>query len=63
VSDTVPKVDQGGQEPVDEDQLVLRPRTHSPTTRTISQLGISSGLPHRPQLGHQISDQWTPRIP
>ncbi|MFJ6016855.1 hypothetical protein [Streptomyces sp. NPDC092952] len=30
--------------------------THSPTTRTISQLGISSGLPHRPQPGHRISD-------
>jgi hypothetical protein len=25
VSDTLPKVDQGGQEPVDEDELVLRP--------------------------------------
>jgi hypothetical protein len=56
VSDTVPKVDQRGQVPVDEDQLVLRTRIHSPTTRTISLLGISSDLPHRPQLGHRISN-------
>lgn len=56
MSHTVPQVDEGGQEPVDEHQPVLRTRTNRSSTGAAEQFGIPPGLPDRPQLGNEIRD-------
>ncbi|MGW7236630.1 hypothetical protein [Streptomyces sp. NPDC054804] len=49
------KVDEGGHEPVHEDQLVFRPGAHGPATGARGEIGLVSLVPQRLQAhGHQV---------
>ncbi|MGM0352266.1 hypothetical protein, partial [Streptomyces sp. ECR3] len=45
-----------GQEPVDEDQPVLRARAYSPLTRPGRELGVLPYVPQRADLSNKFSD-------
>ncbi|MGW3381956.1 hypothetical protein ACWDCO_17425 [Streptomyces albogriseolus] len=47
---------EGGQEPVDEDQPVLRAGTDRALPLPGHQLGLVPFMPQRAQLGHEFSD-------
>jgi hypothetical protein len=49
-------MDEGGQEPVEEHQSVLRPGTHGPLARPGGKPGLVALVPQRAYLGNEISD-------
>jgi hypothetical protein len=52
----VTEVDEGGQEPVDEDQPVLRAGAHSTLPRPGGEPGLVPLMPQRTQLCDEFSD-------
>jgi hypothetical protein len=52
----VSEVHERGQEPIDEHQLVLRTRAHSPLPRPGRKSGLMPFMPQRTQLSHEFSD-------
>jgi hypothetical protein len=46
-----------GQEPVDEDEPVLRAGAHGPLPRPGRKPGLTPFMPQRHQLGHEFSTQ------
>jgi hypothetical protein len=56
MSDSVAEVHEGGQEPVDEDQPVLRPRAYSPLPRPGGKPGLVPFMPQRAQLKREFSN-------
>ena len=50
------KVEEGGQEPIDEDQLVFRPGTRGPTTGTRGETSLVPLVPQRADLGDEFGD-------
>jgi hypothetical protein len=49
-------MDEGGQEPVDEHEPVLRTGAHSTLPRPRGQLGLVTLMPQRANLGDEFSD-------
>ncbi|MGW6007640.1 hypothetical protein [Streptomyces sp. NPDC055210] len=47
---------QHGQQPVDEDELVLRPSSYRPLPRPCRQACLMPLVPQRPDLGAEFSD-------
>ncbi|MEJ8667518.1 hypothetical protein WKI71_00070 [Streptomyces sp. MS1.AVA.1] len=47
---------QGGQQSVDEDELVLRPGSHSPLSRPSRQPSLMPLVPQWPDLSNEFSD-------
>lgn len=56
MSGPVAEMDEGGQEPVDEHEPVLRTGAHSTLPRPRGQLGLVTLMPRRAQLGDEFSD-------
>ncbi len=56
MSDPVTEVHEGGQEPVDEDQPVLRASAYGPLPLPGRKPGLMPFMPQRTQLGHEFSD-------
>ncbi|MFG3590861.1 hypothetical protein [Streptomyces sp. NPDC047990] len=52
----MPKMDESGQQPIDEDKLVFRPTAHVPPPRPRGQLGLVTLMPQRAHLSHEFSD-------
>lgn len=52
----MPKVHEGGQEPVDKHQTVLRTRAHSTLPWPGRKLGLMPFVPQRTQLCDEFSD-------
>ncbi|WAU78583.1 hypothetical protein O1Q96_00085 (plasmid) [Streptomyces sp. Qhu-G9] len=52
----MPKMDEGGQQAVDEHQAVFRPAAHGPPPRPGGQLGLVTLMPQRTYLGYEFSD-------
>lgn len=50
------KADEGGQDPIDEDQLVFRPGTRGPTTGTRGETSLVPLVPQRADLGDEFGD-------
>ncbi|MCX4564428.1 hypothetical protein OHA02_50700 [Streptomyces phaeochromogenes] len=50
------KVDEGGQESIDEDQLVFRPGTHGPATGTRRETSLVPLVPQRADLRDKFGD-------
>ncbi|WP_256337805.1 hypothetical protein, partial [Streptomyces fradiae] len=49
-------MDESGQEPVDEDEPVLRAGAHGPLPRPGRKPGLVPFTPQRAQFGHEFSD-------
>ncbi|MGV9553082.1 hypothetical protein [Streptomyces ardesiacus] len=56
MSDSVAEVHEGGQEPVDEDQPVLRTGTDSPLPWPGGKPGLVLFMPQRAKLSHEFSN-------
>ncbi|MFE9674677.1 hypothetical protein ACFYO5_11255 [Streptomyces sp. NPDC006259] len=50
------KMDEGGQQAVDEHQAMFRPATHDPLPRPRGQLGLVPLMPQRTSLSYKFSD-------
>lgn len=56
MSGAVAQIHQRGQQPVDEDEPVLRPGSHRPPPRPSREPSVMLLVPQRPYLGDEFSD-------